>query len=47
MSVLKDTISHPAPLRLLPTAGVFERWHMDFLGKLKIGTALHIACGRQ
>ena len=28
--------SHPAPLHLLPTAGVIERWHMDFLGPLKL-----------
>ena len=27
--------SHPAPLHPLPTAGVFDRWHMDFLGPLK------------
>ena len=27
--------SHPVPLHPLPTAGVFERWHTDFLGPLK------------
>ena len=33
--VKKHYHSHPAPLHPLPTAGVFEGWHMDFLGPLK------------
>ena len=34
VNLLKDTINHPAPLHPLPTAGVFERWHMDSVAEV-------------